>query len=91
MKEEGGLLIAFHASWGGGGGGGHLARFCDTKIQCFGCYGRHHLAVCNTVKPLLGGPPIKRTPSVKRTLSRVTKLTSHISHYNEPLFRGHLY
>ena len=79
-ERRGGLLIAFHASWGGGGG--PLARYCDTKIQCFGCYGRHHLAVCNTVKPLLSGPPIKRTPSVKRTLSRVTKLTSYISHYS---------
>jgi len=31
------------------------------------------------VKPLLSGPPIKRTPSVKRTLSLVPKLTSYIS------------
>ena len=45
----------------------------------------------NTVKPLLSGPPIKRTPSMKRTLSRVPKLTSYISLYNEPLFGGHLY
>ena len=28
--------------------GGHLARNCDTKIQCFKCSGRHHLAVCNS-------------------------------------------
>ena len=41
-----------------------------------------------TVKPLLSGPPIKRTPSIKRTLSRVPKLTSYISLYNEPLFSG---
>ena len=27
---------------------GHLARNCDTKIQCFKCSGRHHLAVCNS-------------------------------------------
>ena len=39
----------------------------------------------NTVKPLLSGPPIKRTPS------RVPKLTSYISLYNQPLFSGHLY
>ena len=44
----------------------------------------------NTVKPLLSGPPIKRTPSIKRTLSRVPKLSSYISLYNEPLFNGHL-
>ena len=44
-----------------------------------------------TVKPLLSGPPIKRTPSIKRTLRRVPKLTSYISFCNEPLFRGHLY
>ena len=30
-----------------------------------------------TVKPLLRGPPIKRTPSIKRTLCRVPKLMSH--------------
>ena len=29
--------------------------------------------------------------SIKRTLSRVPKLTSYISLYNEPLFSGHLY
>ena len=39
----------------------------------------------NTVKPLLSGPSIKRTPS------RVPKLTSYISLHNEPLFSGHLY
>ena len=32
-----------------------------------------------TVKPLLIGPPIKPTPSIKRTLSQVQKLTSYIS------------
>ena len=31
-----------------------------------------------TMKPLLSGPPIKRTPSIKRTLSQVSKLTSYI-------------
>ena len=39
-----------------------------------------------TVKPLLIGPPIKRTPSIKQTLSRVPKFL-----YNELLFSGHLY
>ena len=43
-----------------------------------------------TVKPLLSGPPIKWTPSIKQTLSRVLKLTSYISVYNEPLFSRHL-
>ena len=44
-----------------------------------------------TVKPLLSGPPIKRTPSIKGTLSRVPKRTSDISLYIGPLFSGHLY
>ena len=48
-------------------------------------------AAKRTVKPLLSGPPRKRTSSIKRTLSRVPKLTSYISLYNEPLFNGHLY
>ena len=26
---------------------GHLARNCDSNIQCLGCQGRHHLAVCD--------------------------------------------
>ena len=38
----------------------------------------------STVKPLLSGTSIKRTPS------RVPKLTSHISLYNEPLLSRHL-
>ena len=41
-----------------------------------------------TAKPLLSGPPIKQTPSIKRTLSRVLKLASYISLYNEPLLSG---
>ena len=45
----------------------------------------------HTVKPLLSGPPIKRTPSIKGTLSRVLKLTSYTSLYNEPLFSRHIY
>ena len=32
----------------------------------------------NTVKPLLSGHPIKQTPSIKRTLSQVPKITSYI-------------
>ena len=35
--------------------------------------------------------PIKRTPSLKRTLSRVPRQTSDISLYNKPLFSQHLY
>ena len=45
----------------------------------------------NTVKRLLSGSPIKRTPFIKRTLNRVPKLTSFISLYNEPWLSGHLY
>jgi len=45
----------------------------------------------STVKPLLSGPPSKRTPSIKRTLTLIPKLTSYISLYNEPLFSGHFY
>ena len=39
------------------------------------------------------GPPIKRTSSIKWTLSRVPKVTSYISLYtcNKPLYSGHLY
>ena len=44
-----------------------------------------------TVKPLLSGPPVKQTPSIKRTLSWAPKRRSDISLYNEPLFSGHLY
>ena len=33
---------------------------------------------------------IKRTPFIKRTISRVPKLTSYISLYNEPQFSEHL-
>ena len=55
-------------------------------------YGRWHK--CVTVmysETPIKGLPIKRTPSIKRTLSRVPKLTSYIFLYNEPLFSGHLY
>ena len=41
------------------------------------------------VKPL-SGPPVKRAPAIKRTLSRVPKLTFYIFLYNEPLFSRHL-
>ena len=51
----------------------------------------YNYAECNTVKPLLSGPPIERTPSIKRTLSQVPKLTSYISLYDEALFSGHLF
>ena len=42
------------------------------------------------VKPLLSEPP-PPAPPIKQTLSRVPKLTSYISLYNEPLFSVHLY
>ena len=45
----------------------------------------------NTVKPVLSGLTIKRTPSIKRTLSLVPILASYINPYNKPLFSGHLY
>ena len=38
----------------------------------------------HTVKPLLSGTAIKRTPSIKRTLSRVPKLTSYIPIITNP-------
>ena len=44
----------------------------------------------NTMKPLLSRPPIKRTPSIKRTLSR-SRNQRLIFHLYEPLFNGHLY
>ena len=64
-----------------------------------GCNQQHHVVSTRgtsfifrcTVKPLLSGSPFKRTPSLKRTLSRVPKLTSTIFLYNKPVFRGHLY
>ena len=27
--------------------GGHIARNCTSRVQCLGCKGRHHLAVCD--------------------------------------------
>ena len=44
---------------------GHLLRTPTRSLQ------NDHSAT--TVKPLLSGPPIKRTPSIKRTLSLVPK------------------
>lgn len=35
--------------------GGHLASNCDSNIQCFGCQGRHHLAVCDGGKSCVSG------------------------------------
>ena len=72
------------------------------KVHCMGCsiglecgrvsfFPQSHVWQANTVKPLLGGPPIKWTPSIKQTLSWVPKRTSDISLCNEPLFSGHLY
>ena len=31
---------------------GHVARNCTSNIKCHNCSGRHHLAVCNTVRLL---------------------------------------
>ena len=45
----------------------------------------------SAVKPILSGPPIKRTPSIKQILNWVPKLMSHISLYNKPLISGYLY
>ena len=42
LKKQGRCFICLRR-------GGHMARNCDSKIQCFGCHGRHHLAVCNGV------------------------------------------
>ena len=42
----------------------------------FVCFSKRYLY---TVKPLLSEPPFKRTPSIKRTLSRVPKLTNPYS------------
>ena len=45
-----------------------------------------------TVKPLLSGPPVKRTPSIKRTLGRVPEINVlYICIYNEPLLSGRGY
>ena len=43
--------------------GGHLARNCDTKIQCFKCSGRHHLAVCNSSMADSSNIPSRATAS----------------------------
>ena len=48
-----------------------------------------------TLKPLLSGPPIKRAPSIKRTLSRVPKLKSYKLYLAKfdclnPLLSGHI-
>ena len=40
LKKQGRCFICLRR-------GGHMARNCDSKIQCFGCQGRHHLAVCD--------------------------------------------
>ena len=45
----------------------------------------------SAVKPILSGPPIKRTSSIKQILNWVPKLMSHISLYNKPLISGYLY
>ena len=43
-------------------------------------------------RPLLSGPPVKRTLSIKRTLSRVPEINVlYICIYNEPLLSGRGY
>ena len=48
LKKQGRCFICLRR-------GGHLARNCDSKIQCFGCQGRHHLAVCDGGKSRVSG------------------------------------
>ena len=50
----------------------------NLKIRGSDAYPGRVQSVCewSTVKPLLSAPPVKYTPSIKRTLSRVPKLTS---------------
>ncbi|XP_068670918.1 uncharacterized protein [Montipora foliosa] len=40
LKKQGRCFICLRR-------GGHLARNCDSNLQCVGCQGRHHLAVCD--------------------------------------------
>ena len=40
LKKQGRCFIRLRRA-------GHLARNCDSNIQCLGCQGRHHLAVCD--------------------------------------------
>ena len=40
LKKQGRCFICLRRA-------GHLARNCDSNIQCLGCQGRHHLAVCD--------------------------------------------
>ena len=40
LKKQGRCFICLRRA-------GHLARNCNSKIQCLGCQGRHHLAVCD--------------------------------------------
>ena len=48
LKKQGRCFICLRR-------GGHMARNCDSKIQCFGCQGRHHLAVCDGGKSRVSG------------------------------------
>ena len=48
LKKQGRCFICLRR-------GGHVARNCDSKIQCFGCQSRHHLAVCDGKKSRVNG------------------------------------
>ena len=83
MAHSGGVTVAYRTV----GSLGHRVSEKKKQIKHLRQFARNSIAV----KPLLSGPPIKRTPSIKRTLSRVPKLTSYIFLYKEPLFSGHLH
>lgn len=40
LKKQGWSFICLRRA-------GHLVHNCDSNIQCLGCQGRHHLAVCD--------------------------------------------
>ena len=48
LKKQGSCFICLRR-------GGHMVLNCDSKIQCFGCQGRHHLAVCDGGKSRVSG------------------------------------
>ena len=72
------------------------------KVHCMGCsiglecgwvsfFPQSHVWQANTVKPLLGEPPIKWTPSIKQTLSWVPKvwILSMLFHFAEDCSQFH--
>ena len=56
--------------------GSHLARNCDSKIQCLGCGGRHHLAVCDAGRARHSDSPAVEVAS---TQSEGTTSAMHVS------------